>query len=415
MTSPLALMLVVGAAAGGGPLTESDAVGLALQNSPQVKARTDYLDEAQALTEAGLAWNNPQLRMSGLRYDELIDPMIDRRSYGTHPLYHGSLALRWSPPGLGERGARRAEGQANEADTRMDVAVARRDTAALVRKLHAQILSYDAEIALDREVIDQRAKLRGLVKSRLDQQMGTLLDQSLAEVDYLDARTELAGVEVRRRAAYDQLLLQLGLPEGESVTLAGSEQSCAAAEPSSKLAERARAANPRLRLLEAQDRAVSAERTRRKLELIPWLDYVQVGYGFAGDNNPSYVAFQLQLTLPLLDWKGPHRRALTARHEALTERVRAEDRMLSDLVLRASAAQAEQSALVSRYREAAATVEGGLAHLREALEKGRVTNLFEVVQLQARLLATKRSFLRAHLECKVQAIELDRLTSSGLN
>jgi hypothetical protein len=88
--------------------------------------------------------------------------------------------------------------------------------------------------------------------------------------------------------------------------------------------------------------------------------------------------------------------------------------MLSDLVLRASAAQAEQAALVSRYGEAAATVEGGLAHLREALEKGRVTNLFEVVQLQTRLLATKRSFLRAHLECKVQTIELDRLTSPGL-
>lgn len=415
MISSLALVLVVGAAAGGGPLSEDNAVALALQNSPQLKSRAHYVDEAQALTEAGLAWNNPHLRMGGLRYDDLIDPMIDRRSYGSHPLYHASLALRWTPPGLGERGARRAQGQANEADMRMDLAVARRDTVALVRKLHAQILSYDAEIALDREVIEQRAKLRSLVKNRLDQQVGTMLDQSLAEVDYLDARTELAGIEVRRRAAYDQLLVQLGLPEGEPLTLVGSDQSCTAVESTTKLVERAQAANPRLRLLEAQDRAVSAERTQRRLELIPWFDYLQVGYGFAGDNNPSYVAFQLQVTLPLLDWKGPHRRALTARHEALTERVRAEARMLSDLVLRASSAQGQQAALVSRYRDAAATVEGGLAHLREALEKGRVTNLFDVVQLQARLLATKRSFLRAQLECKLQTIELDRLTSTGLD
>ena len=415
MTSSLALMLVIGAATGGGPLTEADAVALALQNSPQVKSRTHSFDEAQALTEAGLAWNNPQLRLSGMRYDELIDPMVDRRSYGSHPLYHSSIALRWSPPGLGERGARRAEGQANEADARMDLAIARRDTAALVRKLHAQILSYDAEMALDREVIDQRGKLRGLVKSRLDQQMATLLDHSLAEVDYLDARTELAEMEVRRRAAYDQLVLQLGVPEGEDVKLAGGGETCTVAEPGAKLAERAQAANPRLRLLEAQDRAVGAERTRRRLDLLPWFDYFQVGYGFSGDNNPSYIAFQLQLTLPLFDWKGPHRRALAARHEALSERVRAENRMLSDLVLRTTSAQAQQAALVDRYREAAAMVEGGLTHLREALDKGKVTNLFEVVQLQTRLLATKRSFLRAHLECKLQSIELDRLTSSGLD
>jgi outer membrane protein TolC len=88
--------------------------------------------------------------------------------------------------------------------------------------------------------------------------------------------------------------------------------------------------------------------------------------------------------------------------------------MLSDLVLRAAAAQTEQATLVERYREAASLVEGGLSHLRAALEQGRVTNLFEVVQLQTRLLATKRSFLRANLECKLQKVELDRLTSTGL-
>jgi outer membrane protein TolC len=408
-------MVMAAAGPGSGPLTESDAVALALQNSPQVRERGHSFDEAQALTEASLAWNNPHLRLSGMRYDELIDPLIDRRSYSNHPFYHTSIALRWSPPGLGERGALRAEGQANEADARMELAIARRDTVALVRKLHAQILNYDAQIALDRDVIEQRAKLRSLVKSRMDQQMATLLDQSLTEVDYLDARTELAEIEVRRRAAYDQLLLQLGLAAGETIQLVGAEQeTCTAPEPATKLAERAHAANPRLRLLQAQDRAVDAELTRRWLDLVPWLDFLQVGYGMAGDNNPSYIAFQLQLTLPIFDWKRPHRRALTARHEALAERVRAEDRMLSDLVLRVTAAQAEQAALVERYREVATVVEGGLAHLREALEKGRVTNLFEVVQVQTRLLATKRSYLRASLDCKLQKIELDRITTSGL-
>jgi hypothetical protein len=134
----------------------------------------------------------------------------------------------------------------------------------------------------------------------------------------------------------------------------------------------------------------------------------------AGDNNPSYIAFQLQLVLPIFDWKGPHRRALSAREQGLAERIQADNRVLSDLVLRTTALQAEQAALVARYREAATVVERGVANLRKALEQSGPTNLLEIVQLQARLLATQRSYLHAHLECKLQKIELDRITSTGL-
>jgi outer membrane protein TolC len=409
------LLLLAAAPANDVRLTEDQAVEQALQNSPQVSYRGHSVEEAEALTEAGLAWNNPLLRISGLRYDRTIEPLVEGNSYSDHPLYHSSLALRWSPPALGERGARRAQGQANEADARMELAIVRRDTTALVRKLHAQIVNYDAQLALGKDVIEQRARLRSLVKNRLERQAATVLDESLSEVDYLDAKTQMAEVEVRRRAAYDELLLQLGLPAGSQVAFTPSQGTCAAPGDVASLTEKARAANPRLRLLNAQQTAVEAERRRRWLDLVPWIDYMQVGYGFAGENNPSYVAFQLQLTLPILDWKGPHRRALSAREAALADRIQADNRMLSDQVVRTTAALAEQATMVARYHEAASVVEGGLSHLREAVEKGLITNLFEVVQLQGRLLATQRSYLRAQLECKLQQIELDRLTGVGLD
>jgi outer membrane protein TolC len=415
MTAALVLaVLLAGDPTTTAPLTEERAVELALHNSPQIKYRGHFVDEAEALTDASLAWNNPLLRVGGMRYDQLIDPAVDRRSYGDHPFYHTSVALRWSPPGLGERNARRAEGHAKEADTRMELAIARRETTALVRRLHAQILSYDAQLTLVKDVIGQRDRLRQLVKSRLEQQAATLLDQSLTEVDYLDARTQLTEIEARRRASYDELLLQLGLPAGASIELAPSPDTCAAPDDATKLAEQAHKANPRLRLLGAQLDAAAAERRQHWLALVPWLDYMQVAYGMAGDSSPSYVALQLQLTLPLFDWKGPHRRALSAREQGLAERIQADNRALSDLVLRTTASQAEQAALVGRYRDAATVVERGVANLQKALQQSGPTNLLEIVQLQARLLATQRSYQRAQLECKLQRIELDRLTSSGL-
>jgi outer membrane protein TolC len=414
VTGALAWLLVVAAAAPASPLTEADAIALALRNSPRVKSHDHLVVEANAQTEAGLAWNNPQLRVSGLRYDQLLEPAIERASYGDHPLYHTTVTLRWAPPGLGERAARRADGQAKEAEASMELTLARRDTVALVRKLYAEVQSYDGQIVLVRDVAEQRERLCALVKNRLAQQVATALDQNLAEVEYLDARTELAKLEVSRRAAYDELLLQLGLPSGEAVQLAPVDQAmCSAPDAVSDLAARARAVNPRLRLIEAQDHAAEADRSRRGLSLIPWFDYFQVGYGMAGDNRPSYVSFQFQLTLPLFDWKGPHRRALAARHEALLEQKNAEDRRLSDTVLRLAGAQAAQAAVVARYGEATEVVEGGLARLRKAVEQGQLTNLVELVQLQTRLLAIKRSHLRALLDCQLQRIELDRISSDS--
>jgi outer membrane protein TolC len=412
--SALTVLAMVAAAAMASPLTEADAVALALRNSPRVKSHDHLVVEASAQTEAGLAWNNPQLRVAGLRYDQLVEPAIERTSYSDHPLYHTTVALRWAPPALGERAARRADGQAKEAEATMELTIARRDTVALVRKLFAEVQSYDAQIALVRDVVEQREKLCALVKSRLAQQVATALDQNLADVEYLDARTELAKLEVSRRSAYDELLLQLGLPSSEPVQLAPIDQTtCSAPDSVPDLAARARSANPRLRLIDAQDHATDADSKRRGLSLIPWFDYFQVGYGMAGDNRPSYVALQFQLTLPLFDWKGPQRRALAARHEALLEQRNAEDRRLSDTVLRLAGAQAAQAAVVARYGDTAQVVEGGLARLRKAIEQGQVTNLVELVQLQTRLLAVKRSHLRARLDCQLQGIELDRLSNSN--
>lgn len=396
------------------PLSESDAVELALKNSPEVRARGHFVAEAEAQTDVALAWNNPLLRIGGMRYDQLVDPLIDRRSYATHPFYHTTVGLRWSPPGLWERAARRAEGQSNEAEARMELAMTRRDTTALVRKLHARILSYDAQLTLIKDVIEQRQKLRDLVRSRIEQQAATLLDQSLTEVDYLDARTQRAEIEAKRAASYDELLIQLGLPSGTRIVLGPGSTACKAPESAATLAARATQANPRLGWLRAELGEVSVKRTRRWLDLVPWVDYLQVAYGLAGDNNPSYVAFQLQLVLPIFDWKGPHRRALSAREHALQEQRNVEERTLTDLVLRTTALQAEQAALVERYHDAAHVVETGVANLRKALELQGPTNLLEIVQLQARLLSLQRSYLRADLECKIQQIELDRITSTGL-
>ena len=83
----LAALLLAEASVPSSALTEAQAVELALKNSPQVRYRHYTVEDAEAETEAGLAWNNPMLRVGGMRYEQLIDPAIDRiETYNYHNL-----------------------------------------------------------------------------------------------------------------------------------------------------------------------------------------------------------------------------------------------------------------------------------------------------------------------------------------
>jgi outer membrane protein TolC len=402
----------------GQALSETQAVELALKNSPRLRAERDSVDEARALTDVATRWNNPQLRVSGVRYDQTVKPAFTSDPYPLDPLYHTRVALRWAPPELGQRGAREAESKADEARAEVSLVMATRDLVARVRGLHATVLSYDEQLKLGKEVLRQREQLRDLVKSRLALSAATRLDQSLSEVDLLDASTQMTELEAHRRSAYGELLLHLGLPVGTTVTLTPDEaDTCADVPDVAQWIERGEKASPRLRVYEADMKAADAERSRRWLALVPWFDFFEVGYAIGGNTTsgyvPGYVSFGFQLTLPLLDWKRADRRALAARHAGLLEQVRADKVEVSQAILRAAALHAEQAALVRRYRDAAAVVEEGLGHIRRALASGEITNLVQVVQVEARLSAAKRSYLRAHLDCKLSRFELDRLVGAG--
>lgn len=412
-------LLLLAEVQSGPALSEARAVDMALKNSPRLRAQQDSVDEARALTDVATRWNNPQLRVSGLRYDQTIKPAFTSDSYPLDPLYHTHVALRWAPPELGQRGAREAEAKADEARANMSLTMATRDLVARVRSLHATVLSYDEQLALGQEVLHQREQLRDLVKSRLALSAATRLDLSLSEVDYLDASTQLAELEAGRKSAYEELLLHLGLSVGATVALAAdAHDTCADVPDVAQWIERGEQASPRLRVYDAETKATDAERSRRWLALVPWFDYFEVQYAMGGtttsEYHPGYVSFGFQLTLPLLDWKRADRRALNAREQGLLERVRADKLEVAQAILRVAAVNGEQVALVRRYRDAASVVEDGLSGIRRALASGEITNLVQVVQLEARLSATKRSYLRARLDCKLSRIELDRLVGAGL-
>jgi outer membrane protein TolC len=412
MTLP-ALLLVLAQVPTAGAYTEAQAVERALVNSPLLKAKDHEVDEASALTDVATRWSNPQLRISKLRYDQLVEPAVQGRTYGDHPFRKTSIGIRWSPPELGQRSTRTAEARAREVKVAAERVQARRDAVALVRTLYASVVNLDAEIELEKSALTGRERLRDLVHKRVEEQAATRVDQSLADVDYLEVATRLSELEVQRRQDYESLLAQLDLPSDAVVTFLGdSGDGCKEAPDSSGLEERAERANPWADMVAQEVKAADTERSRRLWVLLPWPDYLQASYVMAGDNQPGYFTLEFGLTLPLVDWKRGERRAFAAKHSALVEELRAQNRVLTDRLRRTVSAQAAQALLVRRYHDSAAEIDQGLTLLRRSFESGETTNLLQVEHVQTRLFAAQRAALRAQLDCKLRQIELDRLTGA---
>ena len=415
MTLPALLLVLAQIPAASATYTEVQAVERALVHSPLLEAKDHEADEASALTDVATRWSNPQLRISKLRYDQLVEPAVQGRTYGDHPFQKTSIGIRWNHPELGQRSTRTAEARVREVKAAAERVQARRDTVALVRTLHASVVSLDAQIDLEKSALAGRERLRDLVHKRVEQQAATHLDQSLADVDYLDVFTRLSELEMQRRQDYESLLAQLDLPPDTVVTLLrDSGDGCKQSVDSRSIEQRAERANPWADMVAQEIKATDTERSRRSWVLLPWPDYLQASYVMAGDNKPGYFTLEFGLTLPLLDWKRGERRAFAAKHSALVEELRAQNRALTDRLRRTASAQAAQALLVRRYHDSAAEIDQGLTLLRRSFESGETTNLLQIEHVQTRLFAAQRAALRAELDCKLRQIELDRLTGANL-
>jgi outer membrane protein TolC len=406
-----ALLLI--AQAGGATYTESQVVELAIQNSPLLASRGHQLEESEALVDVARRWENPELRLTGMRYGQLVDPALDRRTYGDHPFGNMSIGLRWSPPELGQRGTRLAEARVLEATASAGKTQSRRDVLAMVRSLHATILNLDTRIELAKTTVDQRFQMRDLIARRLKQNAATLIEKSVADMDCLDAQTVLSELTQDRNRSYNSLLAALGLPaDHAAVFVSDGKDACQPVGEVEPLAKQAESTNPRSQVVAAEIKQAEAERSRKWLALVPWPSFIQGQYELATDKSPGFLSFSLGVPLPVFDWKRADRRASKAKGRMLVEELRAENRALADSVRKTAAEQKAQAAMFSLYQESSAVVEQGLAAVKKSIESGESTNLYQALQLQSRLLAARKAALKSELECKLNRIEIDRLTGS---
>ena len=400
----LALIL----ATDGEGLTVEAASRRALEHSHAVHAIEHRRKEALAEGAVDTALENPQFRLQSLRTDRLLAPALQVQPTGDAPLGGTMFAIRWKPPNPMVNASRHREAAHRGDEMNALADVQRRSVVAQAQTLHATVLNLGQQLELARASNTLRSKLMMVGQGQLAEKGVRGVDAALAALEELEARALVLELEQNRRAAHLALAALVGLKEPPA--LQGPPRRCEGPKASVEaLVERA-VGHPAVQAYKARMAASEAERSQALTGLIPWFDYVQLGYTVGNEGNVPFGSFRMGVRFPLFNWGS----AEVARADARKGRAEAEGALAAEelkvAIERAHRDAVEDAALVEQYRQAQEReVVPTQQRLVKALESAEVS-LVDFAKVQARTLSAQRASLKLELHCLTSLIELEQLT-----
>ncbi len=278
----------------GAPLTLEQAVQIALESNPELRAARLQVDAAAGrAAQAGL-WANPDLEFS----------TEDWRVRGSGSGFSSSkqmVGVAQTVPFPGKKGLERSIGAA---ETGLAEAQSVAHRLALVRDVKTsffQVLAAEQLVHVQRELVEVAAKSAEAAQKRVEAGAAPDQEQLRAEIPLEQARSELAELERDLAHARHSLAAWLGRPELKEVPLAGRLRADAdfpALEepPADWLKNHPQA-------LAARKQRARAEYAWRRARLEPYPDVTLglAGGREGGSDSASLVEFRVSIPVPIID------------------------------------------------------------------------------------------------------------------
>ncbi len=271
------------------PLTEAEAVRLALEESRQLASLDTDIEIAVHRQDSNRWLNNPMLRIDEMTVQHAKDGLLLRDEV--------EVGLRWRPPALGERAEEAQRATVREWQGRVRADRARRRLVSRVRRAYAGVVLFDALDGLATRRVQVETARVGLVDKMKDLGQRSIVYATKAKMWVANAKTTQERVRRRRRAARRRLARLTGAADTVAVVAADPP---AVVAPVEELATTALAGRPEQRLVEARTRLAAREHDREWYELLPWLSFVQVSTHLQAARD-TRTELMLGIELPLLN------------------------------------------------------------------------------------------------------------------
>jgi outer membrane protein TolC len=389
-------------------LTAQEAVALGLRQNAGLRALRKVQEVAVAGVSTARTLSNPELRMG---WRDLEDTRPARR------IGDFDVAVRWSPPRLGERDFKSDSALARLGEADAEIAAAEQKLAAEILFLHTKAVLLDEQIRLAEAAVALREQMVELIQNQVKMEVKSLFDQNVAELALADARSVPASYRTERLLCVTRLASDLDLPPGTEVKIQ-ADAGPWAHEPrpldTEELVKKAVTGRAELATASARyDEAKSLVRLRKR-ERYPWFSFFQVGRQFELESANDSWGFRLGIDLPIFKWNSATLRESVASVERWQFEYEALKRKISLEVEELVAQLRGRYARLEEFRqkiEPIAVRDRQLA--QQAVALGQADQLQDLMAA-ARQLQRQRDYLADLLECRRLESELDRATGSAI-
>lgn len=395
--SALFISMAVGAVAR--PLSEKEAVALALERNADLQALAADVSAAQArLSGASLLLQaNPEATVqAGPRY----------RESGT--IADASLEIAQRIEIAGQRGLRMRAAKEGVGAAEARLQARKAEVAADVRTAFVRLLAGDEQLSLASAAVDLARSGLSAAEQRKRVGAASQIEINTARVEMGRALREELAATRRKASARAELSVLLNLSANDDVRPQGtlSPPPLRESMDPGRLAEQARDRRADLRAARQELAAAVAERSLAGREVIP---SPRLGVGLKHEEGANIVLGTIAIDLPLFNRNQAARGATAARERQAQSALGALERRVSQEI--ALAAQRYQAAAqaTSVYRgEVLSASEQNLALVTEAYRTGKI-DFLQLVVLRRSAVEARLGFIETVEELNAADAQLDRV------
>ena len=381
-------------------LTLTEAIELALANSPVLRASGARVDAAAGRAHQAKQWSNPELELSAEDW-----PVSGGQGFSDAKQ---TIGVTQTLPFPGKKSLDRQMGGAGVKFSEAELALSRTGLVRDVKAGFFRVLASERLVEVSTQLVAVAESSVTTARKRVDAGAAAYQEQLRAEVQLEQARTELTGFERELAAARQVFATLLGRPELNNASLTGA----LAEKPDSSLMDAVAAdrlaKHPSLNA--AQANLARAQLDQRRARLDPYPDVkVGVAGGRIGATDESIIQLGFSVPLPILDRGAGKQKEARANVELAEAELHGVQQQL----------QREWANALKRYRTAAEQVasyrERILPKATEALrlvqtgfEQGKF-NFIDLVDTQQMTAEARLAYQQKLLEMNIAQAELEAL------
>ena len=385
-------------------LTLEEAIRVALENNPSLRASAAEVDAASAREFQGRKWSNPELELAAEEW-----PV--EKGHGFSDAKR-TIGVAQTVPFPGKKSLDRRIGSAGVKLSDAELVLRQTELVRDVKVSFFSVLTAAQRLAVADELLKVAESSAATARKRVEAGAAAYQEQLRAEILLEQVRVELSNDQRALEVARQGLFTMLGRPEFRDVQLAGtlseSTDTEEAGPPGREAKEKMLRRHPSYRAAQANVDRARLETRRARLQSYPDVKTGVAG-GRLGDTDESIIELRFSVPLPLFDTgKGKRREAdaQLARAEADLEAIRQQlQSELASALGRCRAATAQ----IAHYRQhMLPKAQEALRLVRTGFEDGKF-GLIDLLDIQRTDAEARRAYLEKLFELNSAQAELDSL------